>query len=226
MSTPSTKKGFIYILTNPSFPDYVKIGYADHVEARVRQLNRSECTPFAFRVYATYEVAERLADRALHRMIDALNPGLRSSELCKGRLRVREFYAMRPEEAYAILEAMAQMHGCPERLHLVQASEEELRDEEQALRVTEGRRLRRARFSFSLCGIEPGEVVEFWYTYRKPSGIWCPVLDGEHVEYEGRAWSLSGLARRLTGAERGVPGPSYFKYRGEWLNDLRDRLGR
>lgn len=80
--------------------------------------------------------------------------------------------------------------------------------------------------SFSLCGIEPGEVVEFWYTYRKPSGIWCPVLDGEHVEYEGRALSLSGLARRLTGAERGVPGPSYFKYRGEWLNDLRDRLGR
>lgn len=23
-----TNKGFIYILTNPSFPDYVKIGYA------------------------------------------------------------------------------------------------------------------------------------------------------------------------------------------------------
>ena len=25
----SDKKGVIYILTNPSFPDYVKIGYAD-----------------------------------------------------------------------------------------------------------------------------------------------------------------------------------------------------
>lgn len=23
------EKGYIYILTNPSFPDYVKIGYAD-----------------------------------------------------------------------------------------------------------------------------------------------------------------------------------------------------
>ena len=225
MSTPNTKKGFIYILTNPSFPDYVKIGYADHVEARVRQLNRTECTPFAFRVYATYEVSERLADKDLHRVIDRLNPGLRSSELCQGRLRVREFYAMRPEEAYEILEALALIHGCPERLHLVQASEKELGEEEQALRMAEGKGLRRARFSFALCGIEPGEVVEFWYTYRKPSGILCPVLDDCHVEYEGKVWSLSGLARRLTGAERVLSGPSYFKYEGEWLNDRRDRLG-
>lgn len=49
-------KGYIYILTNPSFPDYVKIGYADDVNKRLQQLNRSECVPFAFRVFATYEV--------------------------------------------------------------------------------------------------------------------------------------------------------------------------
>lgn len=29
-------KGVIYILTNPSFPQYVKIGYADNVESRLR----------------------------------------------------------------------------------------------------------------------------------------------------------------------------------------------
>jgi hypothetical protein len=27
--------GAVYILTNPSFPEYVKIGYADDVDARV-----------------------------------------------------------------------------------------------------------------------------------------------------------------------------------------------
>lgn len=47
----SDKKGVIYILTNPSFPDYVKIGYADDIDKRLKQLNRSECIPFAFRVY-------------------------------------------------------------------------------------------------------------------------------------------------------------------------------
>ena len=67
-------KGYIYILKNPSFPDYVKIGYADDVEERVKQLNSSECTPFAFRVYATYEVNSRLLDKKIHSIIDKLNP--------------------------------------------------------------------------------------------------------------------------------------------------------
>ena len=45
------KHGYIYVLTNTSFPEYVKIGYADNVDERVAQLNRSECTPFAFKKY-------------------------------------------------------------------------------------------------------------------------------------------------------------------------------
>ena len=32
-------KGVIYILTNPSFPQYVKIGYADDVDKRLKQLD-------------------------------------------------------------------------------------------------------------------------------------------------------------------------------------------
>ena len=49
----ANKNGVIYILTNPSFPDYVKIGYADDIDKRLKQLNRSECIPYAFRIYAT-----------------------------------------------------------------------------------------------------------------------------------------------------------------------------
>ena len=106
----SDKKGVIYILTNPSFPDYVKIGYADDIDKRLKQLNRSECIPFAFRVYATYEVNSRLSDLKLHAIIDKLNPDLRSIDDFKGQKRIREFYAMKPEEAYAILDAMAEIH--------------------------------------------------------------------------------------------------------------------
>ena len=39
-------KDVIYILTNPSFPDYIKIGYAKNLERRLQQLNRSETIPF------------------------------------------------------------------------------------------------------------------------------------------------------------------------------------
>lgn len=40
--------GVIYVLTNPAFPDYVKIGYTKNIEDRLRQLNRSETiiTPY------------------------------------------------------------------------------------------------------------------------------------------------------------------------------------
>ena len=40
------KAGVIYILTNPSFPEYVKIGYADDVNKRLSQLNSSVCAFF------------------------------------------------------------------------------------------------------------------------------------------------------------------------------------
>lgn len=92
-------KGYIYILTNPSFPDYVKIGYADDVNKRLQQLNRSECVPFAFRVFATYEVSSRLSDVKIHEIIDRLNPDLRAIENFDGKKRVREFYAMTAEDA-------------------------------------------------------------------------------------------------------------------------------
>ena len=45
-----SNKGVIYILTNLSFPDYVKIGYADDIDKRLKQLNRSECIPSVYDV--------------------------------------------------------------------------------------------------------------------------------------------------------------------------------
>ena len=39
----------------------MKIGYADNMENRLKQLNRSECIPFAFRVYAIKDGLTTLA---------------------------------------------------------------------------------------------------------------------------------------------------------------------
>lgn len=58
---------------NPSLEGWVKIGYADNVEKRVQQLNSHETTPYAFRIYATYEAHERLQDKSLHKLIDQLD---------------------------------------------------------------------------------------------------------------------------------------------------------
>lgn len=110
--------GAIYILTNPSFPNLVKIGYADDVEKRVKELNSSECTPYAFRIYATYETSQRLTDLKLHKMIDKLNPNLRTQDNVNGKKRVREFYALSKEDAYSIFEAIAEINGLQGNLKL------------------------------------------------------------------------------------------------------------
>ena len=111
-------QGVIYILTNPSFPEYVKIGYAAKLEERLRQLNRSEAIPYAFRAYATYEVESNLTDVVFHDLIDRLNPDLRSIETFAGRERKREFYAMSPEDAYSLLECIAKISGTEARLKM------------------------------------------------------------------------------------------------------------
>ena len=112
----TTTTGYIYILTNPSFPQYGKLGYATDVKQRLAELNRSTAVPFAFRVYATYEVDSALSDKKLHSILDKLNPDLRSAEEVDGKRRIREFYAMPPEDAYAILEAIAEINGFHHRL--------------------------------------------------------------------------------------------------------------
>ena len=131
------QNGVIYILTNPSFPQFVKIGYADDVEGRVVTLNRSPGLPYSFRIYATYEVDERLEDLKLHRIIDSLNPTLRCQENINGKARVREFFTMTAETAYSIFEAIAEISGTKEKLHKWQETPKEQAEEENAEEIRE-----------------------------------------------------------------------------------------
>lgn len=216
--------GYIYILTNPSFPQYVKIGYASDVKQRLAELNRSTAVPFAFRVYATYEVDSALSDKKLHAILDKLNPDLRSTEEVDGKKRVREFYAMPPEDAYAILEAIAEINGFKHRLKKWKATAEEQRDEKAAQEISEAHHERLSAFAFSKCKIPVGAEIEFSCRGNQNSGTVCTVADDKHVKYNGEIWSLTGLAKHLLGTHGSIPGPKYFKYQGEWLTDIRRRI--
>ena len=150
------EKGYVYILTNPSFPDYVKIGYADDVEERVGVLNSNECTPFAFRIYATMEVDARLKDKAVHKIIDRLAPDKRSIDKIDGKVRVREFYAMSPQEAVELLRDIADVFGFRERVKEYKKSKEEKEDEKVAATITKlsknRHHFKEVEFSCSLTG--------------------------------------------------------------------------
>jgi len=210
-----SQKGVIYILTNPSFPNYIKIGYATDIEKRLKQLNRSETIPFAFRVYAIYKVESALKDKELHKLIDTLNPDLRSIETFDGKERVKEFYAMPPERGYEILESIAKITGTTDRLMRMKPEGHEVLDEEIAEDVV--KEAKRGPFRFSMCDIKP----EDWVYFLNDSKIKAKVVDDRHVEYDGETTSLSALAQMLLGTNHPVQGPLYFTHNGKVLAEIR-----
>ena len=212
--------GCIYILTNPSFSEYVKIGYASDLESRLHQLNSSPAVPFAFRAYAIYEVQKPLSDKELHKLIDKLNPNIRTIDDFNNKKRRREFYAMSKEDAYSILESIARISGTEDRLRRVKADGHELEDERTAREIKET--ARRGPFSFKDCGIPVGAEL----VYVGNPAVVVTVLDDRHVQYGKETTSLSGLAQRLRGYDHPTQGPLHFKYKGETLDALRRRLGK
>lgn len=211
------KIGYIYVLTNPSFPEYVKIGYADNVDARVAQLNRSECIPFAFKKYAVLPVASRLADRNVHNLIEQFKPELRAKENVNGKIRVREFFAMTAQEAVEILDNIGGIYG--ETPQLFEQTVEEKRDQEIAEKAAIASE-RKSPLSFFKCGIKEGELI----TYVYDANITCTVANDREINYNGRLTSLSALAKKLLNRKSGVQGTLYFTYDGEILSALRKRL--
>ncbi len=209
------KKGVIYILTNPSFPEFVKIGYTDCLEERLKRLNKSEAVPYAFRSYAVYEVDRKLIDKNLHKMIDSLNSTLRAKEIFDGKERAKEFYKMSAEKAYSILEGIATISGTKDKLKRMSPEGHEVLNE---LTAGNGKKsTHKPPFKFSEFGIPVGATI----VYFKDSSVVATVVDDSHIEYQGRTTAMSSLAQKLLGYKNAVQGPKYFTYKGTLLTEIR-----
>lgn len=197
-------RGYIYIMTNPCLHDMVKIGYATNVEIRRQQLSTT-ALPYEYEVYATYETAGNLEDKKLHRLIDNLNPDLRVS-------RNREFFIMKPEDAYELLEAIAIISNTQDKLKKAHI------DETVQPTQTRPQTLRRPPIDFFKCGFHIGD--EFVCT--EDSSIRVTVQDAHKVLYNNELTSLTGIMKALTGTPN-IAGPSYFTYNGESITDIANR---
>lgn len=123
------------------------------------------------------------------------------------------------------MEAIAEINGYRSRLKKWKATAAEKKDEETAQEISEAHLERMKPFTFSACGIGIGETIEFCCNGNENAGDLCEVVDDKHVSYNGETWSLTALAKHLTGVKSAIAGPKYFKYKGEWLNSIRQRLG-
>ena len=214
--------GVIYVLTNPSFPDYVKIGYASDMRERLKQLNRSECIPFAFRVYATYEVGTPLQDRELHALIDRLNPDLRAVDMFDGKPRVKEFYAMGPEDAYALLESISRLSGTEGRLRRMPPDGQAVADEGMADSVRRETRARRAAFSFERCGIPSGSRLvlvdrpEITATVLADGRLLCEDETGELM-----TGTMASFAEMHLDIRKAADGGTFWSHDGRRVSEIR-----
>ena len=97
------KKGYVYILTNPSFrEDWVKIGKSSReVDVRSKELDNT-AVPLPFEIYATAKTSKYSELEAnFHQIL---------TDLADLRIRKnREFFNIKPEDALKYLQKLAQL---------------------------------------------------------------------------------------------------------------------
>ena len=201
--------GYIYILTNPAFPNLVKLGYTDNIESRLKTLNSNSGLPDPYTCYAYYKVKKRLTDLQLHDLIDILNPTLRHS-------KNREFYEMSADVAYSILESISKITGTEEQLVNVQNQSTQNIDSQASIYNKKAERT-----TFKMLQIPIGSQLVF----TKDSNVIVKTVDDiNNVEYMGKQYTLSALAKILLGWTA-AQGAQFFAYNGEILTSRRTRLG-
>lgn len=126
----------IYILTNPQYPGYIKIGYASDLKQRLSSLNTGALVEFI--PYAVYETPKDKGDLEVHKIIELLNPILRASKFDNGKSKLKEFFKLEPEEAYELLHHIAVVSGTEKHLYKVDINFNKLtanddKDEEMVL---------------------------------------------------------------------------------------------
>lgn len=186
--------GAIYILKNPAF-DYIKIGYADDVNGRLKKLNDKTVVPFSYRLYAYYKVNHRLEDKTIHKIIDKLNPSLRARENIDGKERVREFFDMSAEDAYELLRCIATINGLEDNLVLVEPTAKEMEDEDEATTKRKSTQLPKMDWLINQGIINIGDEV---YLINHPEEI-ATIEDSKNVRYKNQVMSFNQFGCELTG---------------------------
>ena len=189
----------VYILTNQSMPDTIKIGITDNLERRIKELDNTS-VPLPFECYYAVEVDDASKiEKKIHEGLD--DKRIRDN---------REFFRMIPEHAKAALEIASGKDVTPKDDVV----------ETEGDRAALQKERKRNRFNFAEVGVEPGEILKF----KKDPSITCKVVEGDLVEFRGRKTSLTNSALEVI-HELGykwtkIAGPQFWTYKGKTLYDL------
>ena len=194
----------VYILTNESMPEIVKIGFTDNLSRRLRQLDNTS-TPLPFECFYAVEVDDAKAiENLLHETFN--------DKIVRER---REFFYCTPEQAKSALKIAETMGGKDV------TPREVVVETEQDRQALDNAKKRKCRVDyFGILGINAGETL----TFSKDSSITCEVGDNGQVLFRGEPTTLSGSALTIV-SEMGynwqqVRGAGYWCYKSTTLLDL------
>lgn len=186
------EKGLVYILTNPCFEEWVKIGITNRsIDDRLKELNSLTAVPLSYRCYALYEVEDPVrVERCVHSIIDRIDSGLRSREyLDNGKTREREFFRISPEVAFGILKDISKLLNNEDCLHLYAPTSDQAIEQEIASEAKY-----RMRDSFASYGLNVGTPIKFVYD----DNIVAYVADDKKaVIYKDEKYSIRKLAQKI-----------------------------
>lgn len=100
--TDGEEKGYVYILTNPSFrEDWIKIGKSSRpVDVRSKELDNT-AVPLPFEIYATMKTASyNKVEAMLHKFLQKMGVRIRNN---------REFFNVKPETALEAFSGIAEL---------------------------------------------------------------------------------------------------------------------
>lgn len=197
---------YIYILTNPTIPDLVKIGRTTNLEDRLKQLSSHAGVPVAFECYYSCEVkdGQDIEERLHFGLGDhRINPK-------------REFFRISPERVKMLLEGWEIQNVTPDTDFVDSKEEQDSLNKERS---------RRPVFTFSMVNMQIGSEISF----LKDDTLVATVTDDREIEFKGTKSSLSQITLDILNDQFGknwgsVRGQDYWVFNNETLTERRMRL--
>lgn len=195
----------VYVLTNPAFENYVKIGKTKNLEQRLRSLDNTSI-PLPFRcVYAVRLANVDEVERLLHQTF--ADHRTRST---------REFFEINPQRVIAAMKLTGGEDVTP-RGDIAEDAESV-----KALEKAESKK--RRQYTLLEAGLKVGDIVY----YVNDETITAEVVSDKQINFEGSATSLSASALSLLHKDgytwKTVNGWHYWAFKNETIAEHLNRL--
>jgi hypothetical protein len=193
----------VYILSNPSMPNIVKIGKTtqNDVEHRMSQLY-STGVPLPFKCEFAVEVIDcHKAEKALHIAFEPyrVNPK-------------REFFDIIPEQAIAILKLLGTKDMTPN----IEAQLN--KDVSQAEKSSAKKINRKPSMDYTIMGIDIGSIL----TYVDDESIVVEVVSNRKVKYNGTVMGLTRANMLVQELDYAIQPSPYWMFEGRLLKEIYD----